>query len=70
VLKCTSPCCCLICGHLAVVVLQVTWPKTLLVVSHARVFLNTVTTDTIHLHSRSPPHTKVRFVPVRRMRAE
>ena len=32
--------------------LQVTWPKTLLVVSHAREFLNAVTTDTIHLHSR------------------
>jgi ATP-binding cassette, subfamily F, member 3 len=30
----------------------VTWPKTLLVVSHAREFLNAVTTDTIHLHSR------------------
>ncbi len=28
------------------------WPKTLLVVSHAREFLNAVTTDTIHLHSR------------------
>ena len=33
-------------------ILQVTWPKTLLVVSHAREFLNAVTTDTIHLHSR------------------
>ena len=28
------------------------WPKTLLVVSHAREFLNAVCTDTIHLHSR------------------
>ena len=36
----------------SVVTLQVTWPKTLLVVSHAREFLNAVTTDTIHLHSR------------------
>lgn len=26
------------------------WPKTLLVVSHARDFLNTVCTDIIHLH--------------------
>lgn len=30
----------------------VKWPKTLLVVSHAREFLNAVTTDTIHLHSK------------------
>lgn len=28
------------------------WPKTLLVVSHAREFLNSVCTDIIHLHSR------------------
>jgi len=26
------------------------WPKTLLVVSHARDFLNTVCTDVLHLH--------------------
>lgn len=31
---------------------QVRWPKTLVVVSHAREFLNAVTTDTIHLHSK------------------
>lgn len=30
-----------------------TWPKTLLVVSHAREFLNAVCTDMLHLHSRS-----------------
>lgn len=30
----------------------VRWPKTLLVVSHAREFLNAVCTDTIHLHSK------------------
>ena len=30
----------------------VKWPKTLLVVSHAREFLNAVCTDTIHLHSK------------------
>jgi ATP-binding cassette subfamily F protein 3 len=30
----------------------VRWPKTLLVVSHAREFLNAVTTDILHLHSR------------------
>jgi ATPase subunit of ABC transporter with duplicated ATPase domains len=29
------------------------WPKTLLVVSHAREFLNAVCTDMLHLHSRS-----------------
>lgn len=29
------------------------WPKTLIVVSHAREFLNTVCTDILHLHSRS-----------------
>ncbi|WIA32674.1 hypothetical protein OEZ86_003475 [Tetradesmus obliquus] len=29
------------------------WPKTLLVVSHAREFLNAVCTDVLHLHSRS-----------------
>ncbi|KAL4442757.1 hypothetical protein ABPG77_006751 [Micractinium sp. CCAP 211/92] len=29
------------------------WPKTLIVVSHAREFLNTVCTDVLHLHSRS-----------------
>ncbi|GAB4813067.1 hypothetical protein N2152v2_000113 [Parachlorella kessleri] len=29
------------------------WPKTLLVVSHAREFLNTVCTDVLHLHSRT-----------------
>ena len=28
------------------------WPKTLLVVSHAREFLNAVCTDMLHLHSR------------------
>jgi ATPase subunit of ABC transporter with duplicated ATPase domains len=28
------------------------WPKTLLVVSHAREFLNAVCTDVLHLHSR------------------
>ena len=28
------------------------WPKTLVVVSHARNFLNEVATDVIHLHSR------------------
>lgn len=28
------------------------WPKTLLVVSHAREFLNAVCTDILHLHSR------------------
>lgn len=46
-----------------VVCSQVKWPKTLLVVSHAREFLNAVTTDTIHLHSKkltvykgAPPH--------------
>jgi ATPase subunit of ABC transporter with duplicated ATPase domains len=27
------------------------WPKTLLVVSHAREFLNAVCTDILHLHS-------------------
>lgn len=27
------------------------WPKTLLIVSHAREFLNSVCTDIIHLHS-------------------
>ena len=30
----------------------VRWPKTLLVVSHAREFLNAVCTDTIHLHNK------------------
>lgn len=30
----------------------VRWPKTLLVVSHAREFLNAVCTDVLHLHSR------------------
>jgi ATP-binding cassette subfamily F protein 3 len=30
----------------------VRWPKTLLVVSHAREFLNAVCTDILHLHSR------------------
>lgn len=29
----------------------VKWPKTLLVVSHAREFLNAVCTDILHLHS-------------------
>ncbi|KAF5827580.1 P-loop containing nucleoside triphosphate hydrolase protein [Dunaliella salina] len=29
-----------------------TWPKTLLIVSHAREFLNSVCTDILHLHSR------------------
>ncbi|KAL4853778.1 ABC transporter F family member 3 [Chlorella vulgaris] len=29
------------------------WPKTLVVVSHAREFLNTVCTDVLHLHSRA-----------------
>ena len=29
-----------------------TWPKTVVVVSHARDFLNTVATDIVHLHSR------------------
>lgn len=29
------------------------WPKTLLVVSHAREFLNAVCTDVLHLHSRN-----------------
>ena len=28
------------------------WPKTLMVVSHARDFLNVVCTDILHLHSR------------------
>lgn len=28
------------------------WPNTLLVVSHARDFLNVVATDVLHLHSR------------------
>ncbi len=28
------------------------WPKTLLVVSHAREFLNTIATDILHLHSQ------------------
>ena len=28
------------------------WPKTLMVVSHARDFLNMVCTDVLHLHSR------------------
>ena len=28
------------------------WPKTLMVVSHARDFLNMVCTDILHLHSR------------------
>ena len=31
---------------------QVKWPKTLLVVSHAREFLNATCTDIIHLHSK------------------
>lgn len=31
----------------------VKWPKTLLVVSHAREFLNAVCTDVLHLHARS-----------------
>lgn len=31
----------------------VKWPKTFIVVSHAREFLNTVVTDIIHLHSQS-----------------
>ena len=31
----------------------VRWPKTLLVVSHAREFLNAVCTDVLHLHSRT-----------------
>jgi ATPase subunit of ABC transporter with duplicated ATPase domains len=30
----------------------VKWPKTLMVVSHARDFLNMVCTDILHLHSR------------------
>ncbi len=30
----------------------VKWPKTLLVVSHAREFLNVVATDILHLHSQ------------------
>jgi len=29
------------------------WPKTVLIVSHAREFLNSVVTDIVHLHSRS-----------------
>lgn len=29
------------------------WPRTVLLVSHAREFLNSVCTDIIHLHSRS-----------------
>ncbi len=32
------------------------WPKTVLVVSHAREFLNTVCTDIMHLHSRKLTH--------------
>ena len=31
---------------------MVKWPKTVLVVSHARHFLNNVCTDILHLHSR------------------
>ena len=29
------------------------WPRTVLLVSHAREFLNSVCTDIIHLHSRT-----------------
>lgn len=36
------------------------WPKTLIVVSHAREFLNTVCTDVLHLHSRSITAYRVR----------
>lgn len=36
------------------------WPKTLLIVSHAREFLNTVCTDILHLHSRKLTTYKVR----------
>jgi ATP-binding cassette subfamily F protein 3 len=32
------------------------WNRTVVVVSHARDFLNTVCTDVIHLHSRSLTH--------------
>jgi ATPase subunit of ABC transporter with duplicated ATPase domains len=49
---CPCPCCCIHAYTWLSYFLQVTWPKTLLVVSHAREFLNAVTTDTIHLHSR------------------
>lgn len=34
------------------------WPKTLLIVSHARDFLNSVCTDIVHLHSRKLVHFK------------
>ena len=36
------------------------WPKTLVVVSHAREFLNSVCTDVLHLHSRSITSYRVR----------
>lgn len=38
----------------------VKWPKTLLVVSHAREFLNQVATDILHLHSNKIITYKVR----------
>lgn len=37
------------------------WPKTLLVVSHARDFLNSVCTDIVHLHNRKLTHYKGNF---------
>jgi ATP-binding cassette subfamily F protein 3 len=36
------------------------WPKTLLVVSHAREFLNSVCTDILHLHTQKLIVYKVR----------
>ena len=41
------------------------WPKTLVVVSHARSFLNAVCTDVLHLHSRSIVAYKVPPRPLR-----
>ena len=38
--------------HVVVQDYLVKWPKTLMVVSHARDFLNMVCTDILHLHSR------------------
>jgi hypothetical protein len=55
VFSCQDLCCpfnCLLVGRYR-------WPKTLIVVSHAREFLNSVCTDILHLHSRTITAYKV-----------
>jgi len=48
----------------------VKWPKTFLVVSHAREFLNTVVTDVIHLHNQKLICYKGNYDTFERTRAE